>query len=178
MLISRTTQPMSNGKAVKRLRLAAAVVASAFVAGAAANDASAGQYWSSGLHGAYSTYGGVCQYLNAWNQYKLGTRGPLVYAYNSTYQRESQYVRYAVYLVNPQGTTIRWTGFSNWLIAFDDSPAQLPTFSMFENVPQGSVLDLRIEWWTGNGVAAVAWRITTYALINGAMGNGIGSSCA
>lgn len=163
-----------------RARFFAAMIAAFAAAAVLANTAAADEYWRSGVTGQVQTYKGVCQYLDYWNQHRLATQGPIVYARNATVYRDRQIVRYAAYIVDSSGRTIRGPVWSGYYYAYDDSAAQLPSVGYFDNVPRGSRIDLRIEWYNDSWqlVAASAHRINEYLFVYGSMGvTGTGDSC-
>jgi hypothetical protein len=74
-------------------------------------------------------------------------------------------VRYRAFLVNATtGATIDSTGYTSWVIARDNSPAQFSGYTVFDAGWRGNyVVDYRIEWWAGGRVSGwTAQRINAY----------------
>jgi hypothetical protein len=159
----------------KSFRVVLATGLVALAAALASGDASAYRYWTTGAVGPSSTYPGICRYMDAWRLLQISTPPPLVFARDNNYGggNDAQWVRFRTFLVSTGGSTIRANDYSEWRVAYDNSPAAFSPSDPrlgFTGVPDGSMIDIRIEWWRNGMLGAVADRVYPYAYFRGATG--------
>jgi hypothetical protein len=179
MLVHRHNATRQRGKhmntsihrSVRRMIAAALVVVVVAIAGTC-SIASAATYWSTGTLGSATIPNGVCKFNSAWGRLDAAIDPPSIYARNTTSAVDAQWVRYQVYVVDARGVTVRSSGYSGFALAYDNRPAPFSGATKFENIPSGSKLDVRIEWWNSTQmVGALAFRVEGYTQITGTNGS-------
>lgn len=159
---------------------AMSVAAASMITVGNADRVSAATYWSSGSVGYATVPQGVCTYHNSWRRLDASIDPPAIYARNTTAAQDWQWVRYRVFVVDAFGQTVQSSGYSAFVVAYDNVPATFSGRTTFTNVPDGSRIDLRIEWWSPTQqVGALAHRVDSYLHYSGMVGPfGNMSSCA
>ena len=167
---------------VRRAAATAATVLTALLLGASSAHA-AGPYWSTGYTGYSNTGSGTCWYYNAAIRLDVWATAPEVFARNFTPGggNDWQWVRYRSFLVKlSNGSTLGSSGWSEWRQATDVAKAAFSYDPKFTNVSDGTVIDIRVEWWNQTQMlGAAAHRISPYRYFNGGVGPyGPMNSCA
>jgi hypothetical protein len=138
-----------------------------------AGPASAATYWSTGTVANASVPRGTCRYYDGWGRLDAMIAAPSVYAadLNHGAGNDAAYVRYRAFAVDRYGRTVQSSGYSGWAIAYDNKPATWSGTTVFQDVPNVTRIDIRIEWWAPNTmIGALAYRVTSYDHYVGQMG--------
>jgi hypothetical protein len=114
--------------------------------------------------GQSAIFGANCKYGSApYPGYlRVSTRPPNVTGTRS--RPGAEWVRYAAWLVDPAGNTVRVSSWSGWLVAGDDAWATWAGETSFTEDWRGNYrIEFRIEWWDqGSRLAWQVRRITDY----------------
>ena len=152
-----------------------------------------------GIHGAayVDEPGAQCYFPNGLNSERyLITKAPRMYAFNGSSSRDWNWVHFRIRTLNYwTGTLVSVRPWSEWKVAYDDTPAPFqandwaplranPSINDFTQWAGNTVSQVEMEWWTQTQrIGGATLQVSYYQMYflptapSGYMQGGVSSAC-